>query len=318
MRFLTAVVLTTLTLSAWAQSYPLRPVKFVAGFPPGGGMDSVARALGEKLSPRLGQQIVVENRPGAGGAIGTDAVAKSAPDGYTLLIGPIGSQAITHHTLPKRSFDFQRDFAHVSRIGYGTIVFVVPAGSKAQSVKDFVALAKAAPGKLTFASSGTGALIHLTGEMFRLAAGLDMTHVPYKGTTQILPDLLDGRIDMALDSAPAYLPHLKAGRVRALAVASPRRSALMPELPTMAEAGVPGVVSQTDYAMFAPAGTPREVIALLNREVNAIVQMEDFRARMAALGIEVAGGTPDSLQAEYADELAKWGKVIRDAKLKFE
>ena len=318
MRFLTAVVLTTLTLGAWAQSYPLRPVKFVAGFPPGGGMDSVARALGEKLSPRLGQQIVVENRPGAGGAIGTDAVAKSAPDGYTLLIGPIGSQAITHHTLPKRSFDFQRDFAHVSRIGYGTIVFVVPAGSKAQSVKDFVALAKAAPGKLTFASSGTGALIHLTGEMFRLAAGLDMTHVPYKGTTQILPDLLDGRIDMALDSAPAYLPHLKAGRVRALAVASPRRSALMPELPTMAEAGVPGVVSQTDYAMFAPAGTPREVIALLNREVNAVVQMEDFRARMAALGIEVAGGTPDSLQAEYADELAKWGKVIRDAKLKFE
>lgn len=318
MRFLTAVLLTTLTLGAWAQSYPSRPVKFVAGFPPGGGMDSVARALGEKLSPRLGQQVVVENRPGAGGAIGTDAVAKSAPDGYTLLIGPIGSQAITHHTMPKRTFDFQRDFAHVSRIGYGTIVFVVPAGSKAQSVKDFVALAKAAPGKLTFASSGTGALIHLTGEMFRLAAGLDMTHVPYKGTTQILPDLLDGRIDMALDSAPAYLPHLKAGRVRALAVASPRRSALMPELPTMAEAGVPGVVSQTDYAMYAPAGTPRDVIALLNREVNAVVQMEDFRARMAALGIEVAGGTPDSLQAEYADELTKWGKVIRDAKLKFE
>jgi len=317
-RFPTAVLFTALTLGAWAQGYPSRPVKFVAGFPPGGGMDSVARALGEKLGPRLGQQIVVENRPGAGGAIGTDAVAKSAPDGYTLLIGPIGSQAITHHTLPKRTFEFQRDFLPVSRIGYGTIVFVVPAASKAQSVKDFVALAKAAPGKLTFASSGTGALIHLTGEMFRLAAGIDMTHVPYKGTTQILPDLLDGRIDMALDSAPAYLTHLKAGRVRALAVASPRRSALMPELPTMAEAGVPGVVSQTDYAMFAPAGTPRDVIALLNREVNAIVQMEDFRARMAALGIEVAGGTPESLQAEYADELAKWARVIREAKLKFE
>jgi len=318
MRFLTAVLLTTLTVGASAQNYPSRPVKFVAGFPPGGGMDSVARALGEKLSPRIGQQIVVENRPGAGGAIGTDAVAKSAPDGYTLLIGPIGSQAITHHTLPKRTFDFQRDFAAVSRIGYGTIVFVVPAGSKARSVKDFVALAKAAPGRLTFASSGTGALIHLTGEMFRLAAGVEMTHVPYKGTTQILPDLLDGRIDMALDSAPAYLPHLKAGRVRALAVASPRRSALMPELPTMAEAGVAGVVSQTDYAMFAPAGTPKDVIALLNREVNAVVQMDDFRARMAALGIEVAGGTPESLAAEYAEELAKWGKVIRDAKLKFE
>jgi tripartite-type tricarboxylate transporter receptor subunit TctC len=142
--------------------------------------------------------------------------------------------------------------------------------------------------------------------------------VPYKGTTQILPDLLDNRIDVALDSAPAYLPHLKAGRVRALAVASPKRSTLMPELPTMAEAGVPGVVSQTDYAVYAPAGTPRDVLALLNREVNAVLQMDDFRARMASLGIEVAGGTAESLQAEYLDELAKWGKVIRDARLKFD
>ena len=142
--------------------------------------------------------------------------------------------------------------------------------------------------------------------------------MPYKGTTQLLPDLLDGRIDMALDSAPAYLTHLKAGRVRAMAVASPKRSALMPDLPTMAEAGVPGVVSQTDYAMYAPAATPKDVIALLNREVNAVLQMEDFRARMTSLGIEVVGGTPESLQAEYTDELAKWGKVIRDAKLKFE
>jgi tripartite-type tricarboxylate transporter receptor subunit TctC len=261
---------------------------------------------------------VVENRPGAGGAIGNDVVAKSAADGYTLLIGPIGGQAILQYTLAKRTYDFGRDFASVSRIGYGTIIFVVPAGSKAQSVTDFVAMAKASPGKLTYASSGVGALIHLTGEMFKQAAGVDLTHVPYKGTTQILPDLLDQRIDVALDSAPAYLPHLKAGRVRALAVASPKRSALMPELPTMAEAGVPGVVSQTDYAVYAPAGTPRDVLALLNREVNAVLQMDDFRARMASLGIEVAGGTAESLHAEYLDELAKWGKVIRDARLKFD
>ena len=318
MKFLVAAVLCLAGFSAAAQQYPSRTIRFIAGYPPGGGMDSVARALGERLSPRLGQPVVVENRPGAGGAIGNDVVAKSAADGYTLLIGPIGGQAILQYTLAKRTYDFGRDFASVSRIGYGTIIFVVPAGSKAQSVTDFVAMAKASPGKLTYASSGVGALIHLTGEMFKQAAGVDLTHVPYKGTTQILPDLLDQRIDVALDSAPAYLPHLKAGRVRALAVASPKRSALMPELPTMAEAGVPGVVSQTDYAVYAPAGTPRNVLALLNREVNAVLQMDDFRARMASLGIEVAGGTAESLHAEYLDELAKWGKVIRDARLKFD
>jgi tripartite-type tricarboxylate transporter receptor subunit TctC len=318
MKLIAAAVLLCASFAAAAQQYPSKPVRFLAGYPPGGGVDNVARALGEKLSQRLGQQIVVENRPGAGGAIANDAVAKSAPDGYTLLIGPIGTNAILQYSLPKRTYDFGRDLAAVSRIGYGTIIFVVPAGSKAQSVKEFVGMAKASPGKLTFASSGTGALIHLTGELFRQAAGVDLVHVPYKGTTQILPDLLDGRIDMALDSAPAYLPHLKAGRVRAMAVASPTRSRLMPELPTMAEAGVPGVVSQTDYAVYAPAATPRDLIALLNREVNGVLQLEDFRARMASLGIEVAGGTPESLQSEYADELAKWGKVIRDAKLKFD
>ena len=318
MKLVAAAVLLSVSFFASAQSYPSKPIRFLAGYPPGGGVDNVARALGEKLGPRLGQQIVVENRPGAGGAIANDLAAKSAPDGYTVLIGPIGTQAILQYSQPKRTYDFGRDLAPVSRIGYGTIIFVVPAASKAQSVKDFVAMAKASPGKLTFASSGTGALIHLTGELFRQSAGVDLLHVPYKGTTQILPDLLDGRIDMALDSAPAYLPHLKAGRVRAMAVASPKRSALMPDLPTMAEAGVPGVVSQTDYAAYAPAGTPAELIALLNREVNAVLQMEDFRARMAALGIEVAGGTPESLHAEYMDELAKWGTVIQKANLKFE
>ena len=318
MRFIAAAALLVASFWAAAQPYPSKPIRFFAGYPPGGGVDTVARALGEKLSPRLGQQIVVENRPGAGGALANDAVAKSAPDGYTLLVGPIGTNAILQYTLQKRAYDFGRDIAAVARVGYGTIIFVVPAGSKAQSVKEFVALAKASPGKLTYASSGTGALIHLTGEMFRLAAGIDLTHIPYKGTTQILPDLLDSRIDLALDSAPAYLTHLKAGRVRAMAVASPKRSALFPDLPTMAEAGVPGVVSQTDYAVYAPTGTPREIIALLNREVNAVLAMEDFRTRMTSLGIEVAGGTAESLQAEYADELAKWGKVIRDAKLKFD
>ena len=311
-----AALLLAAALPAFGQPYPAKTIRFIAPFPPGGGVDIVARAMADKLSPRLGQSIVVENKPGAGMTIGTDLAAKSAPDGYTLLIGPIGSQAIVHHMYPKRSFDFARDFAPVARIGYGTIAFIVPQSSPARSVQDFVALAKANPGKLTFASSGTGALIHLTGEMFKQAAAIDLTHIPYKGTTQLLPDLMDGRIDMALDSLPAYLPHLKAGKVRALAVASRGRSPVLPDLPTMAEAGVPGVVSATDYALFAPAGTPKEIVALLNREVNAVLEMPDLRAKLAAQGVEIVGGTPESVRAEFADELAKWGRVIADAKLK--
>jgi tripartite-type tricarboxylate transporter receptor subunit TctC len=298
-----------------AAQYPAKTIRFIVPFPPGGGVDIVARALGEKLSPRLGKPIIIENKPGAGTTIGTDAVAKSAPDGYTFLVSSVGGQAIVHSTYSKLSFDIWRDFASVAKIGSGTIVLVVPQASPAKSVKELVALAKAQPGRLTFASSGTGALIHLTGEMFKQAAGIDLTHVPYKGTTQILPDLLDGRVDMALDSLPAYIPHIKSGKLRALAVASRERSRVLPELPTMAEAGVPGVVSQTDYALYAPAGTPREVIALLNREANAVLQMGDFRAKLAAQGIEATGGTPEALQAELADDIAKWAKVIRDANI---
>jgi tripartite-type tricarboxylate transporter receptor subunit TctC len=216
----------------------------------------------------------------------------------------------------KRGFDIRRDFAAVSRIGYGTIAFIVPQSSRAHSVQEFVALAKSQPGKLTFASSGTGAIIHLTGEMFKQAAGIDLTHVPYKGTTQILPDLLDGRVDMALDSLPAYIPHLKSGKLRALAVASRTRSSLMPELPTMAEAGVPGVVSNTDYAVYAPAATPKEIVARLNREINAVLEEPDLRSKLAGQGIEISGSTPEAMQAELAEEIAKWAQVIKAANVK--
>jgi len=298
--------------------YPSKTVRIIVPFPPGGGVDIVARAVGEKLSPRLGQPIVIENKPGAGTTIGGDALAKSAPDGYTLLLGPIGSQTIVLLTYKNIPYDIRRDFAPVTRIARGTIVLVVSPSSRANSVKELVALAKAKPGHLTFASSGTGALIHLSGEMFKQAAGIDMTHVPYKGSTQILPDLLDGRIDMALDSLPAYLPHIRSGKVRALAVASTRRSPLMPELPTMAEAGVPGVVAETDYALYAPAATPKDVIGLLNREMQAVLQMADLQAKLAAQGIEITGSTPEALRAEILDEYAKWEKVVRAANLKLD
>jgi tripartite-type tricarboxylate transporter receptor subunit TctC len=314
-----ALALACAAPAALAQAaYPSKPVRVIVPFPAGGGVDIVARAVAERLSPRLGQPIVVENKPGAGTTIGTEQAARAAPDGYTLLIGPIGGQAIVQATFRDLKFDIRRDFAPVARIGYGTIVLVVPASLKASSVAELVALAKAKPGHLTFASSGTGALIHLTGEMFRQAANIDLTHIPYKGSSQILPDLLDGRVDMALDSLPAYLPYIRAGRLRALAVATQRRSALLPDLPTMAEAGYPAVVSATDYAMFAPAGTPKEVIALLNRETNVVLQQQDLRDKLAALGIELAGGTPESLGTELADEIAKWTRVVKDARLKLD
>ena len=313
-----AVLLLLLAGIAEAQPYPARAVRFIVPFPPGGGMDIVARALGEKLSPRLGQPVVIENKPGGGTVIGTDAAAKSAPDGYTLLVSGIASQAIVHYMHPRRPFDMQRDFAAVARIGDGTIAFVVPQSSPASSVADFVALARANPGKLTFASSGVGGLIHLTGEMFKQAAGIELTHVPYKGTTQILPDLLDGRVDLALDSLPAYLPHLQSGKVRVFAVASRTRSSLLPQLPTMAEAGVPGVVSATDYAIYAPAGTPRDIIMRLYRQTATALESADLRAKLAAQGIEVRGATPEALQAELAEEMVKWGRVIKAANIKAE
>lgn len=302
--------------AAIAQSYPARPIRFIVPFPPGGGVDIVARSIGEKLSQRLGQAIVIDNKPGAGTTIGTDAAAKSAPDGYTFLVGPIGGQAIVLLMHKKLSFDIRRDLAPVTRIGYGTVALIVPQSSKARSVAELVALAKASPGKMTYASSGVGALIHLTGEMFTQAAGVTMTHVPYKGTTQILPDLLDGRVDMALDSLPAYLPHLKSGKVRALAVAARKRSPQLPEQPTLIESGLAGVVSATDYALFAPAGTPNEAIALLNRETNAVLQLPDLRAKLLAQGIEVSGSTPEALKEELLEEIAKWAKVIQQGNIK--
>jgi tripartite-type tricarboxylate transporter receptor subunit TctC len=219
------------------------------------------------------------------------------------------------HIRAKRVVDIQRDFAAVVGIGHGTVVLVVPQASRAKSVAELVALAKANPGKLTFASAGTGVINHLTGELFMQVTGVEMTHVPYKGTQQFLPDLLDGRVDMAFDSLPAYLPHLKSGRLRALAVAAPERAKALPEVPTMAEAGAPGVLSQTDYAIFAPAGAPREAIMRINRETNAVLQMDELRSRLAAQGIEVTGGSSEALQAELAEEITKWGRVIREAKI---
>ena len=297
--------------------YPAKPIRVIAAFPPGGGVDIVARAVSERLSARLGQSLVVDNRPGAGTTIGTELAVKSAPDGYTLLVGPIGA-ALIAQIYDRKSFDLRRDLAAISKIGFGTIVLVVPPSLGVTSVKELIALAKAKPGQLTFASSGTGSNIHLTGEMFKQRAGIDIVHVPYKGSALLLPDLIEGRISMALDSMPAHLPHIKSGRLRALAVASLQRSAQLPDVPTISEAGVPGFQSNTDYALYAPAGTPQAIVARLNRETVAALAEPDLKARLAALGIEVSGSTPEALRAEVFAEFDKWAKVLKEGNIRQE
>ncbi|MGQ0750953.1 MAG: Bug family tripartite tricarboxylate transporter substrate binding protein [Betaproteobacteria bacterium] len=316
---LTAVAALALTtLPASAQQYPNKPIRLIAPFPPGGGVDIVARSVGEKLSARLGQTVVVDNRPGAGATLGTGIAARSAPDGYTLLVAPVIGLAIAHAYYRKLDYDLRRDFAPVSKIGFGTVVMVVPTSLKVGSVKEVITLAKAKPGQLSFASSGTGGLIHLTGELFKQMAGVDLVHVPYKGTAQLLPDLLDGRVSLTIDSLPAHIPHIKAGRLRALGVARKTRSAQLPDVPTMSEAGLPGFESYTDYALYSPTGTPSAIVSLLNRETNVVLQMADVRAKLAGIGIDIAGSTSDELRAEVASEIAKWTKVIKDAKIKQE
>ena len=300
------------------QAYPARPVRLIAPFPPGGGVDVVARTVGEKLGARLGQTIVVDNRPGAGATLGTSLAAKATPDGYTLLCAPVIGLAIAHAYYRKLDYDLRRDFAPVTKIGFGTVVLVVPPKLGVNSVKELIALARAKPGQLSFASSGIGGLIHLTGELFKQSTGVDILHVPYKGTTQLLPDLIDGRVSMAIDSLPAHIPHIQAGRLKALGVARKTRSAQLPDVPTMTEAGVPGFESYTDYALYAPARTPKTLIAVLNKETNAVLLLADVRAKLAGLGIEIAGSTPEALGAEVAGEVARWTKVIKDANIKQE
>jgi len=305
-------------LPASAQQYPTRPVRFIAPFPPGGGVDVVARTVGEKLGGRLGQTVVVDNRPGAGATLGTSLAAKSTPDGYTLLVAPVIGLAIAQGYYRKLDYDLRRNFEPISKIGFGTVVMVVPPSLGVSSVKELIALAKAKPGQLSFASSGIGGLIHLTGELFKQMAGVDILHVPYKGTTQLLPDLIDGRVSMAIDSLPAHIPHIKAGRLRALGVARKTRSAQLPDVPTLSEAGVPGFESYTDYALYAPAGTSKAIVLLLNRETIAVLQLSDLRAKLDGIGIEVGGSTPEALRTEVVSEVAKWTKVIKDANIKQE
>jgi tripartite-type tricarboxylate transporter receptor subunit TctC len=303
---------------AASQDYPTKPVRLIVPFPPGGGVDSVARILGQRLSETLGQNVVLDNRGGSGGTIAAEIAAKSAPDGYTLFFGGSASHGITPHLYRKLPYDPVKDFAPVILVGSTPYILVVHPSVAATTVKELIALAKANPGKLNYASAGSGSTLHLTGELFKTMAGVDILHVPYKGSAPALTDLLGGRVQMTFNPAAVVSPHIKSGRLRALAVTSGKRTALAPELPTIAEAGLPGFEASGWYGVLAPAATPRGIVQKLNREIGSLIADKDFRGRLGSVGVDPAGGSPEQFAAYIASELAKWGKVVRAAGAKLD
>jgi len=311
-KLLAATVLAA-ACGAQAQSYPNKPVRLVCPFPPGGAVDIASRAVAHELTQILGQPVTVDNRPGAGGNIGADIVAKSAPDGYTLLMTTSGIMAINPALYSKLPFDTVKDFAPVSMVVSLNNVLVVNPSLPAKSVKDVIALAKAQPGKLTYASSGNGTSIHLSGELFKSMTGVDMLHIPYKGSSPAVTDLLAGQVNMMFDNIPSSLPHIKAGKLRALAVTGSKRSQLLPDLPTIAEAGVPGYDSYVWFGVVAPAGTPPAIISRLNAALTKAATTASFHDRLSSQGYDVLSSTPEQMAANIRSEISKWSKIVKDA-----
>jgi len=284
-------------------------------FAPGGGNDTVARLVSDGVTAELGQPVVVENRPGAGGVVGAEAVARAPADGYTLFLGGVGSHAINPNLHAHLSYDPIRDFAPITLVASAPLVLVVHPSVLAKSVRELVALAKAQPGHLNYASNGNGSSSHLAAVMFDSMTGADMVHVPYKGLSPALTDLLSGQVQLMFSSVVAILPHVKAGKLRALAVSSPARMALLPDLPTIAESGVPGYESSSWYGILAPAGTPPEVVKRLNAALVKVIAQPAFRDALAREGAEPVGNSPEAFGAFIKAEKERLGDVIRQAKL---
>ncbi len=303
---------------AKAQDYPSKPIRLVVPFAAGGATDVLARLVGERLTASLGQQVVVDNRPGAGGNIGSDLVARAEPDGYTILMGAVGTHAINPSLYPKMPYDPVKDFAPVTLVASVPNVLVVNPEVPANSVQELIDLAKAKPGELNFASSGNGTSIHLSGELFKAMTGTDIVHVPYKGSGPAVTDLLGGQVQMMFDNMPSSLPHVKAGKLRALGVTSAKRSPALPEVPTIAEAGVPGYDATSWFGILAPAGTPEPVVTRLQGAIVQALGEPEMRQRMADLGAEPVGDTPAEFGQFIAAEIAKWAKVVNDAGVKLE
>jgi tripartite-type tricarboxylate transporter receptor subunit TctC len=299
-----------------AQAWPTKQIRMIAPYPPGGGVDTVSRAFSEKMSPKLGQTIVVDNQPGAGGTIGAAALARSPADGHTLMLGSMVDYSIAPYFHQNLSFDMATDFVPILEIGNGTIGVLVTPSLPVKNVQELIALAKSKPGQLSYASSGYGGLIHLNYEMLKQMTGAEMTHVPYKGTSFFQADLYENRVQVSIDNVLAHLPHLAAGKVRCLAVTSKVRSPLLPDVPTMAEAGVPGFESATNYTLFAPKAVSPDIVKKLNVFGNEVVSDADFRERMLKLGIVTVGGPQEEVQAKMPTEMKRWADVIQKGNIK--
>jgi tripartite-type tricarboxylate transporter receptor subunit TctC len=291
-------------------------MRLVAPFPPGGPIDLLARLIGEKLQQRWGQPVIVENKPGAGGNIGIKAVADAAPDGHTLLVVPAGNITINATLMKEMPFNWDRDFAAVTKIATAPNILAVHPSVKAATVKELIALARAQPGKLSYGSPGVGSGLHLAGELFRREAGIDILHVPYKGTTQAMNDLMGGQLAMMFGAMPTLLPQVKAGKLRALAVTSAQRAPAAPELPTIAESGLAGFDVSSWYGVMAPAATPRDIVAKLQAEIALIVALPDVKASLEQQGLYPVANRPDVFAAQIRAETARWARVIREADIK--
>jgi tripartite-type tricarboxylate transporter receptor subunit TctC len=308
-----AVALAALPAPVFAADYPVRPIRFIVPYVPSGAADIVARAVGQKLGDALGTSVVVDNRAGAGGNLGTELVAKAPADGQTLLMGNVGPLAINVSLQKHLPYDPLKDFAPVSMLMIYPNVLVVNPALPAKSVSELVALAKARPGQLSFASAGTGSSTHLGAELFKSMAGIDMTHVPYKGGGQAVVDVIAGQVNMYFSSVLGALPHVKSGKLRALAVTSAKRSRALPELPTIAESGFPGYEANNWLGLLVPARTPQTIVARLNRETVKILQMADVQERLIAQGGEAEPSSPEQFAAYISAEIRKWAKVVKDS-----
>ncbi len=296
-----------------AADYPEKPIRIIVPYTPGGTADMLARTLGQKLTESLGQQVIVDNRPGAGGNIGADIAAKAAPDGYTLVMGTVATHAINPYLYPNMPFKPEKDFAPIVLLGTLPNLLVVNPSLPVKNVKELIALAKAKPGELAFGSAGNGTSQHLSGELFKKMTGVDMIHVPYRGSAPAVLDLIGGQVQLMFDNLPSSLPQVKAGKLRALAVTSPRRSPALPDLPTLAESGLTGFSITSWFALYAPAGTPARILARLNKEAAKAIATKELRQQWLDQGIEPAGGTAEQLAEFRRIEAPKWEKIIRES-----
>lgn len=298
--------------TASAQDYPAKPIRLIVPFPASGATDLLARAIAQKVGANMGQQIVVDNRPGAGGAIGSDMAAKAAPDGYTLLIATTSTHSIGPHIQARLPYNTKTDFTPIGQVAIATNVLLVSNALPVKSVKELIDHAKAHPGQLNYASSGNGTVVHLTAEAFATQAGISMTHIPYRGTALSIPDLISNKVQVLFDSIVSGLPHVKDGKLKALAVTSEKRSPLAPDLPTVSESGLPGFVSDTWFGIYGPKNMPADIVKRLNAEFNKAIAAPEVRERLAKLGAEPVGGTPAQFATLVSQDSARWARLIKE------